>query len=134
MREIEHLSRLYVAHLFVCAEETKEKSSEDLKVMQGDIGKQQDSMVENERKVKELLQEIKELEAKRDKVGCVGQTTAFISQRWFHHRAPWSSCICGFVVCQYLCLHFNPQPVQDTSRFAAELIYLKTTFSSGRDS
>nr|XP_023685455.1 structural maintenance of chromosomes protein 2 [Paramormyrops kingsleyae] len=67
MREIEHLSRLYVAHLFVCAEETKEKSSEDLKVMQDNIGKQQDSMVENERKVKELLQEIKELEAKRDK-------------------------------------------------------------------
>ncbi|XP_048852604.1 structural maintenance of chromosomes protein 2 [Brienomyrus brachyistius] len=67
MREIEHLSRLYVAHLFVCAEETKEKSSEDLKVMQDGIGKQQDSMVENERKVKELVQEIKELENKRDK-------------------------------------------------------------------
>ncbi|RXM32345.1 Structural maintenance of chromosomes protein 2 [Acipenser ruthenus] len=67
MREIEHLSRLYVAYLFVCAEETKVKSAEDLKEMQDCIGKLQQNMAENERKVKELSQEIAELEKKRDK-------------------------------------------------------------------
>ncbi|MGH0136108.1 UNVERIFIED_CONTAM: hypothetical protein FKN15_008318 [Acipenser sinensis] len=67
MREIEHLSRLYVAYLFVCAEETKVKSAEDLKEMQDSIGKLQQNMAENERKVKELSQEIAELEKKRDK-------------------------------------------------------------------
>ncbi|KAJ8336163.1 hypothetical protein SKAU_G00395060 [Synaphobranchus kaupii] len=66
MREIEHLSRLYVAYLFVCAEETKVKSAEDLKVMQDDIGKLQESMAEIERKVKELSLEIQQLEKKRD--------------------------------------------------------------------
>ncbi|KAJ8411111.1 hypothetical protein AAFF_G00181460 [Aldrovandia affinis] len=67
MREIEHLSRLYVAYMFVCAEETKVKSVEDLKVMQDGIGKLQESMAENERKVNELSQEIQQLEKKRDK-------------------------------------------------------------------
>ncbi|XP_033890676.2 structural maintenance of chromosomes protein 2 [Acipenser ruthenus] len=67
MREIEHLSRLYVAYLFVCAEESKVKSAEDLKEMQDSIGKLQQNMAENERKVKELSQEIAELEKKRDK-------------------------------------------------------------------
>ncbi|XP_036373086.1 structural maintenance of chromosomes protein 2 [Megalops cyprinoides] len=67
MREIEHLSRLYTAYLFVCAEETKVKSAEDLKVMQDGIGKLQESMAENERKVQELSQEIQQLETKRDK-------------------------------------------------------------------
>ncbi|KAI1887716.1 hypothetical protein AGOR_G00193190 [Albula goreensis] len=67
MREIEHLSRLYVAYLFVCAEETKVKSADDLKVMQESIGKLQESMAENERKVQELSLEIQQLEKKRDK-------------------------------------------------------------------
>ncbi|KAG9342525.1 hypothetical protein JZ751_016530 [Albula glossodonta] len=67
MREIEHLSRLYVAYLFVCAEESKVKSADDLKVMQESIGKLQESMAENERKVQELSLEIQQLEKKRDK-------------------------------------------------------------------
>ncbi|KAJ8271368.1 hypothetical protein COCON_G00102270 [Conger conger] len=67
MREIEHLSRLYVAYLFVCAEETKVKSAEDLQVMQDSIAALQGSMAENERKVQELSLEIQQLERKRDK-------------------------------------------------------------------
>uniref|UniRef100_A0A6Q2YST3 Structural maintenance of chromosomes protein 2 n=1 Tax=Esox lucius TaxID=8010 RepID=A0A6Q2YST3_ESOLU len=55
MREIEHLSRLYVAWLFVCAEETKDS-----------ITQLQASMSENERKVQELSAEIHELQKKRD--------------------------------------------------------------------
>ena len=68
MREIQHLSRLYVAWLFVCAEETKVKSADDLKVMQDNISQMQSSMAENERKVHELSTQIHELQKKRDKV------------------------------------------------------------------
>ncbi|XP_034059230.1 structural maintenance of chromosomes protein 2 [Gymnodraco acuticeps] len=66
MREIQHLSRLYVAWLFVCAEETKVKSAENLKVMQDNITKMQASMAENESKVQELSAQIHELQKKRD--------------------------------------------------------------------
>uniref|UniRef100_A0AAX7VHP5 Structural maintenance of chromosomes protein 2 n=1 Tax=Astatotilapia calliptera TaxID=8154 RepID=A0AAX7VHP5_ASTCA len=66
MREIQHLSRLYVAWLFVCAEETKLKSAENLKVMQDNIAKMQASMAENESKVQELTAQIQELQKKKD--------------------------------------------------------------------
>ncbi|XP_052364150.1 structural maintenance of chromosomes protein 2 [Oncorhynchus keta] len=66
MREIEHLSRLYVAWLFVCAEETKVKSAEDLKVMQDSITQLQANMADNENKVQELSAQIQELQKKRD--------------------------------------------------------------------
>ncbi|KAG9469047.1 hypothetical protein GDO78_021325 [Eleutherodactylus coqui] len=65
-REIEHLSRLYVAYQFLCAEETKVRSAEELKEMQDSIQKLQETMAENEQKVKELSKEIAELEKKRD--------------------------------------------------------------------
>lgn len=68
MREIQHLSRLYVAWLFVCAEETKLKSAENLKVMQDNIAKMQASMAENESKVQELSAQIQELQMKKDQV------------------------------------------------------------------
>ncbi|XP_072318999.1 structural maintenance of chromosomes protein 2 [Eucyclogobius newberryi] len=66
MREIQHLSRLYVAWLFVCAEETKTKSAENLRVMKENISKMQASMAENEDKVKELTAQIHELQKKKD--------------------------------------------------------------------
>lgn len=66
MREIQHLSRLYVAWLFVCAEETKMKSAENLKVMQDNIAKMQTCMAENESKVQELSAQIQELQKKKD--------------------------------------------------------------------
>ncbi|KAM4604221.1 structural maintenance of chromosomes protein 2 [Polymixia lowei] len=75
MREIQHLSRLYVAWLFVCAEETKLKSAGDLKVMQDNIAQMQTSMAENELKVQELSAQIQELQKKRDQeVGGVLKT------------------------------------------------------------
>uniref|UniRef100_A0A8K9Y240 SMC hinge domain-containing protein n=1 Tax=Oncorhynchus mykiss TaxID=8022 RepID=A0A8K9Y240_ONCMY len=55
MREIEHLSRLYVAWLFVCAEETKDS-----------ITQLQANMADNEHKVQELSAQIQELQEKRD--------------------------------------------------------------------
>ncbi|XP_033827230.1 structural maintenance of chromosomes protein 2 [Periophthalmus magnuspinnatus] len=66
MREIQHLSRLYVAWLFVCAEETKTKSAENLRMMQENIAKMQASIAENEGKVKELTAQIRELQKKKD--------------------------------------------------------------------
>lgn len=66
MREIQHLSRLYVAWLFVCAEETKMKSADNLKVIQENIAKMQASMAENESKVQELTAQIQELQKKKD--------------------------------------------------------------------
>ncbi|XP_037106989.1 structural maintenance of chromosomes protein 2 [Syngnathus acus] len=66
MREIEHLSRLYVAWQFMCAEETKLKSAENLKVMQDNIAKMQAALAENESKVRELSVQIQELKDKRD--------------------------------------------------------------------
>uniref|UniRef100_A0A665SZZ2 SMC hinge domain-containing protein n=1 Tax=Echeneis naucrates TaxID=173247 RepID=A0A665SZZ2_ECHNA len=66
MREIQHLSRLYVAWLFVCAEETKVKSAENLKVMQDNIAKMQATMAENESKIQELSAQIQELQKKKD--------------------------------------------------------------------
>lgn len=65
-REIQHLSRLYVAWLFVCAEETKKKSAENLNVMQDNIAKKQASIAENETKLQELTDEIHELQKKKD--------------------------------------------------------------------
>ncbi|XP_056891582.1 structural maintenance of chromosomes protein 2 [Takifugu flavidus] len=66
MREIQHLTRLHVAWLFVCAEETKLKSADNLKVMQDNIKKMQVSLVENESKVQELSAQIQELQKKKD--------------------------------------------------------------------
>ncbi|XP_045904047.1 structural maintenance of chromosomes protein 2 [Micropterus dolomieu] len=66
MREIQHLSRLYVAWLFVCAEETKLKSADNLKVMQDNIAKMQASIGENESKVQELSAQIQELQTQKD--------------------------------------------------------------------
>lgn len=68
MREIQHLSRLYVAWLFVCAEETKLKSAGDLKGLQDNITKLQDGIAENELKVQELSAQIQELQKKKDQV------------------------------------------------------------------
>lgn len=68
MREIQHLTRLYVAWLFVCAEETKVKSAENLKVMQDNIATMQTSMTENESKIRELSTQIQELQKKKDQV------------------------------------------------------------------
>ncbi|XP_078427314.1 structural maintenance of chromosomes protein 2 [Cetorhinus maximus] len=74
-REIEHLTRLYVAYQFVCAEETKLRSAEDLKTMQDSITKLQETNADCEKKVKEISKEMAELEKTRDEqVGGVLQS------------------------------------------------------------
>lgn len=68
MREIEHLSRLYIAYQFLLAEDTKERSAEELKEMQDKIVKLQEELSENDKKIKALSHEIEELEKRKDKV------------------------------------------------------------------
>ncbi|XP_025896562.1 structural maintenance of chromosomes protein 2 isoform X2 [Nothoprocta perdicaria] len=65
-RAIEHLSRLYVAYQFVLAEETKVRSADALKDMKANVEKLQKSIAESETKVKQLTEEIAEIEKKRD--------------------------------------------------------------------
>ncbi|XP_069779104.1 structural maintenance of chromosomes protein 2 [Narcine bancroftii] len=66
IREIEHLTRLYVAYQFVCAEEIKLRSAEDLKKMQDSIVGLKETIEENDKKVKEISKEVRELEKIRD--------------------------------------------------------------------
>ncbi|XP_038626289.1 structural maintenance of chromosomes protein 2 [Tachyglossus aculeatus] len=67
MREIEHLNRLYVAYQFTLAEETKVRSAGELKEMQDAVVELQRDMAENEKRMKELSQEIAALEKRKDK-------------------------------------------------------------------
>uniref|UniRef100_A0ABI7WP79 SMC hinge domain-containing protein n=1 Tax=Felis catus TaxID=9685 RepID=A0ABI7WP79_FELCA len=67
MREIEHLSRLYIAYQFLLAEDTKERSAEELKEMQDKVVKLQEKLSENDKKIKALSHEIEELERRKDK-------------------------------------------------------------------
>ncbi|NXV57105.1 SMC2 protein, partial [Molothrus ater] len=71
VREIEHLSRFCVAYQFVLAEETKVSSSDMLKEMQSNTEKIQESRAEIEQKVKQLNEDIAEMEKEKDKeAGC----------------------------------------------------------------
>ncbi|NXI30798.1 SMC2 protein, partial [Sterrhoptilus dennistouni] len=67
VREIEHLSRFCVAYQFFLAEETKTSSTELVKEMQSNIEKFQESRVEIEQKVKQLNEDIAEMEKEKDK-------------------------------------------------------------------
>ncbi|NXF41408.1 SMC2 protein, partial [Nyctibius bracteatus] len=67
VRAIECLSRLSIAYQFVLAEETKVSSAEVLEEMQTNIEKLRESMAESEKKMRQLNEEIMEMEKKRDK-------------------------------------------------------------------
>ena len=77
MREIEHLSRLYIAYQFLLAEDTKERSAEELKEMQDKIVKLQEELSENDKKIKALSHEIEELEKRKDKVRHIYKTRIY---------------------------------------------------------
>ncbi|KAL8582210.1 hypothetical protein ACOMHN_004129 [Nucella lapillus] len=66
LRELEHLSKLYVAYQFVCAEEKKKRSAEELVEMQEMIKTTQGRMEEIKGKIGELDKKIAELTKKRD--------------------------------------------------------------------
>ncbi|KAM6304252.1 structural maintenance of chromosomes protein 2 [Podargus strigoides] len=67
VREFEHLSCLCIAYQFVMAEKTKVSSIEVLKELEANVEKLQELMGKSEKKMKELNEEIAEMEKKRDK-------------------------------------------------------------------
>ncbi|NWV91118.1 SMC2 protein, partial [Machaerirhynchus nigripectus] len=67
LREIEHVSRFCVAYQFTLAEETKISSVGMLKEMRSNLKKFQESMAEVEQKVKQLNEDIVEMEKEKDK-------------------------------------------------------------------
>ncbi|XP_068858263.1 structural maintenance of chromosomes protein 2 [Aphelocoma coerulescens] len=67
LREIEHVSRFCVAYQFAVAEETKVSSVGMLKEMRSDVQKFRESMAEIEQKVKQLNEDIAEMEKEKDK-------------------------------------------------------------------
>ncbi|XP_073227493.1 structural maintenance of chromosomes protein 2-like [Porites lutea] len=66
MREVEHLSRLYIAHQFVMAEDVQKRSVTELEEIRESIRKLQENYKEIEEKVLELNAVITELETKRN--------------------------------------------------------------------
>ena len=67
-RELEHLTKLYIAYKFVCAEEASTKSKEDLESLKKKLDEIQDSINQNEAEVAEIDVAIEELERARDNV------------------------------------------------------------------
>ncbi|NWS61106.1 SMC2 protein, partial [Chunga burmeisteri] len=67
IRAIEHLSRLCIAYQFVLAEETKVSAAEVLKEMRANVEKLQESIAESEKMVRQLNEEIVEMEKKKYK-------------------------------------------------------------------
>ncbi|NXB70266.1 SMC2 protein, partial [Donacobius atricapilla] len=67
VREIEHLSRFCVAYQFFLAEETKISSTEVLYEIQSNVEKFQESRAEIEQKVKQLNEDIAQMEKEKDK-------------------------------------------------------------------
>ncbi|XP_014739567.1 PREDICTED: structural maintenance of chromosomes protein 2-like [Sturnus vulgaris] len=67
VREIEHLNRLCVAYQFFLAEETKVSSTDMLNEMQSNVEKFQESRAEIQQKVKQLNEDIAEMEKQKDK-------------------------------------------------------------------
>ncbi|KAL4236668.1 Structural maintenance of chromosomes protein 2 [Mactra antiquata] len=65
-RELEHLNKLYIAYQFLCAEERKKKSVEELTQMEESIQTLKNRMIEIDETLKELNNVITELTRKRD--------------------------------------------------------------------
>ncbi|XP_068033476.1 structural maintenance of chromosomes protein 2 [Anomalospiza imberbis] len=67
VREIEHLSRFCVAYQFVLNEETKVSSTDMAKEMQSNVEKFQESRAEIEQKIKQLNEDIADMEKEKYK-------------------------------------------------------------------
>ncbi|XP_032940665.1 structural maintenance of chromosomes protein 2 [Catharus ustulatus] len=67
VREVEHLNRFCVAYQFVLAEEMKVSSTDMLNEMQSNVEKLQESRAEIQEKVKQLNEDIAEMEKEKDK-------------------------------------------------------------------
>merc|ERR1712106_473971 len=65
-RELEHLTKLYLAYKFVCAEETAVKTKEELETLKNKLEEIQELLRQGEEEMAEIDGAIKELERARD--------------------------------------------------------------------
>jgi len=65
-RELEHLTKLYLAWKFCCAEESSVKTKEELEKLKNKLGEMQDFIKQGEEELAELEVAIKDLERARD--------------------------------------------------------------------
>ncbi|XP_077867621.1 structural maintenance of chromosomes protein 2-like [Saccoglossus kowalevskii] len=65
-RELDHLSKLYVAYQFISAEETSKRSAEETQEMGESMVKLRETLTEIDNKIAEITEDIKNLEKKRD--------------------------------------------------------------------
>ncbi|CAG2193597.1 SMC2 [Mytilus edulis] len=74
IRELEHLNKLYIAFQYVCAEERKKKSADDLLEMQETIENTKVKMVEMNDQIKEISQKLEHNLSEKQKVEALAQS------------------------------------------------------------
>ncbi|GAB1610309.1 structural maintenance of chromosomes protein 2-like [Argonauta hians] len=74
-RELEHLTKLYIAYQFMCAEEHKKKSADEVVQIAETIGKLADKSKEIGEEIKVMNKQIEELEAQKEKESGEALTT-----------------------------------------------------------
>merc|ERR1712223_268695 len=65
-RELEHLTKLYIAWKFITAEETAEKANADLGTVNADMERLNDEIKINEEQIAEMRRKIEDLQKRRD--------------------------------------------------------------------
>ena len=65
-RELDHLTKLWLAYQFLSATESAEKLDNDKKIVEENLTKLQNSIVEGEKQSEEITQRIEELQRQRD--------------------------------------------------------------------
>ena len=65
-RELEHLTKLYIAWKFITAEETAEKANADLGTVNADMQRLNDEIKINEEQIAEMRRKIEDLQKRRD--------------------------------------------------------------------
>merc|ERR1711881_341691 len=65
-RELDHLTKLWLAYQFLSATESAEKLDNDKKIVEENLTKLQNAIVEGEKQIEEITQRIEELQRQRD--------------------------------------------------------------------
>merc|ERR1712080_803725 len=65
-RELDHLTKLWLAYQFLSAQESAEKLDNDRKIVEENLTKLQDSIVEGEKQIESISERIEELQRQRD--------------------------------------------------------------------
>merc|ERR1712088_747699 len=66
MGELDHLTKLWLAYQFLSAQESAEKLDNDRKIVEENLTKLQNSIVEGEKQIESITTRIEELQRQRD--------------------------------------------------------------------